>query len=151
MSESSPDASESTMYAQPWAIRLGFAVIAALTLILGLGFFDNGHRKELETVAETTSVGDTRFFQAPADVSRLPAVGAVLDGQPLYVAEMKPVEVRDTHTRRAGTDAERGLAIYELSPAATDEERRRVGTKHRAFLLKTAIGQYVAARPAEGK
>ncbi len=148
---SSPETSPSTVYGQAWAIRLGFALVAALTLILGLAFFDNTRRKELETVSETTAVGDLHFFQPPADLARLPAVGATLNGQQLYVTEMKRIEVRDTHTRRAGHDAERGLAIYELSPAATDAERGRVGPHRRAYLLKTGVNQYVAAQPASGK
>lgn len=151
MSESAPEDSTSTIYAQPWAVRLGFALIAALTLILGLAFFDNSRRKELETSSETTALGDTHFFQSPADASRLPAVGAILAGQPLYVADLKPIEVRDTRTHRVGTDAERGLSIYELSPTASDAERARISGWQRYFLLKTAPGQYVIARPAEGK
>lgn len=151
MSESAPEDSTSTIYAQPWAVRLGFALLAALTVILGLAFFDNSHRKELETTSETTALGDTRFFQSPADASRLPAVGATLEGQPLYVADMKSIEVRDTRTHRVGSDPERGLAIYELSATASDAERARLGGNSRTFLLKTAPGQYVIARPAAGK
>lgn len=151
MPESSSDTPAPTVYAQPWAVRLGFALIAAFTLILGLAFFDSGHRRELETVSETTAVGDTRFLETPADPSRVPVVGAQLDGQPLYVFEMKPVEIRDTHTRRVGSDAERGLAIYELAETATDAERERVGTKRRSYLLKAAVGRYLIARPADQK
>ena len=151
MSEPSPEIPPPAVYAQAWLVRFGFALVAAFTVILGLAFFDQSHRQELETVSETTAVGDTHFFPAPADLSRLPTVGAMLDGQPLYVAEMKPFEVRDTHTRRVGRDAERGMAIYELSPAATDVERERVGRNRRAYLLKVAVNQYVAAAPAGGK
>ena len=134
--------------AQPWAVKLGLAWLVAFTLMLGFVFFDHAHRKDLETVSETTAVGDAHFFQAPADATRMPAVGANLNGQPLYVADLTPVEARDTHTHRVGTDADRGLGIYELSAAATNAERERVGTKRRAFLLKVAEDQWVIARPA---
>ncbi|MGB8169094.1 MAG: hypothetical protein WCF18_16475 [Chthoniobacteraceae bacterium] len=151
MSESSPNVSAPAIYAQPWAVRLGFALITAFTVIVGLAFFDSAHRTELETTSETTALGDTHFFQSPADASRLPAVGAMLNSQPLYVADMKPIEVRDTRTRRIGSDPERGLAIYELSATASDAERARLAGNGRAFLLKTAPSQYVIARSAAGK
>lgn len=149
MPESSPENPPPTVYAHPWAVRLGFALMAAFTLILGLAYFDNARRKELETVSETTAVGDAHLFEAPTDPARLPAVGAVLNGEPLYVANVTAVEVRDTHTRRAGSDATRGLAIYGLSSAATDAERARVGTKRGAFLLKVGVNRFVIAGPAD--
>lgn len=145
-----PPSSPPSVYAQPWAVKLGFALIVAFTLILGLVFFDNAHRKELETVSETTAVGDSHFFQAPTDATRLPAVGAVLDGLPLYVTDVNPIELRDTHTHRMGHDASRSLAIYKLSPTATEAERARLGGKSNAFLLKLGAGQFVVAAPAAG-
>lgn len=145
-----PPPSPPAVYAQPWAVKLGFASIVAFTLILGFAFFDNAHRKELETVSETTAVGDAHFFQRPTDASRVPAVGATLNGQPLYVAVLAPIEVRDTHTHRIGTDTARGLGIYELSAAATGLERERVGNKQRTFILKVGVDQWVIARPAAG-
>ena len=140
-----------SVYAQPWAVRLGSALLAAFVIILGFAFFDNAHRQQLETVSETTAVGDTHFFQPPADPSRVPAVGATLDGQQLYVTELQSIEVRDTHTRRVGRDAERGLAIYELSDAATDVERKRMTGSGRTFLLKTELSRYLVIRPEHGK
>lgn len=150
MSESSPEIPPPPLYASSWAFRLGFALLAAFTLILGFAFFDRAHRKELETVSETTAVGDTRFFQAPTDTSRLPAVGATLNGQPLYVASLDPVEVRDTHTHLVATDVASGLGIYELSGMATKAERERVGAGPHAYLLKVAGDRWVIARPNGG-
>ena len=150
MSESSPEVPPPAVYAQSWLVRFGFALVAAFTLILGLAFLDHSHRQQLETVSETTAVGDTHYFQLPSAAAP-PAIGAMLGGQPLYVAETQPFEVRDTHTRRVGGDAERGLAIYELSPAATDAERGRIGRSRRAYLLKTDVNQYVTALPADGQ
>jgi hypothetical protein len=149
MRETASDNSTPAIYAQSWAVRFAFALLAAFTLILGLAFFDNAHRKQLETVSETTAVGDGRFFAPPAEGTSLPVVGASLDGQPLYVGNLKPVEVRDTHTHRAGQDAERGLGIYELSAAATAPERKIVGSDRRTFLLKTGVNEFVIARPAK--
>jgi hypothetical protein len=126
-------------------------MLVAFTLILGFVFLDNAHRRELETTSETTSVGDTHFFEPPTDASRLPVVGATLNGQALYVAGVESIEIRDTHTHRAGADAERGMAIYELAASATDAERARLAPGRRTFLLKTAVNRYVAARPADGK
>lgn len=142
----SPEIPPPAIYAQAWAIRLGGVLLAAFTVILALAFYDSAHRTELETVSETTAVGDTHFFQPPADATRLPAVGAMLNGQPLYVADLKPVEIRDTRTKRIGTDAERGWSIYELAPTANDAERERVGGKRRAYLLKVGFEQWVIAR-----
>jgi hypothetical protein len=150
MPESSPEIPPPVIYAQPWAVRLGFALLTAFTLLVGFAFFDNAHRKELETVSETTAVSDIHYFQAPADATRLPAVGAMLNGQPLYVASLTPIEVRDTRTHRAGDDAGRGLAIYELAATASDAERARAGAKGSAFLLKVGVDQFVIARPAAG-
>ena len=150
MPNSIPEASPS-IQAQPWAVRLGSALLAAFVVILGFAFYDNAHRQQLETISEATAVGDTHFFQPPADPSRVPAVGATLNGQPLYVTELQSIEVRDTHTRRAGRDSERGLAIYELSDAATDVERKRMTGSGRKFLLKTELNRYLAVRPEHGK
>ena len=147
MSESSPETPPPAVYAPAWAVRFGFALVAAFTLILGMVFFDNSHRRQLETVSETTAVGDTRYFRPPS-AAGFPAVGAMFEGRPLSVVEGKPFEVRDTHTRRVGDDPGHGVAIYELSPAATDAERGRVGRNRRAYLLKTDVNQYVAAAPA---
>jgi hypothetical protein len=146
MSEPESAAASSSVYTQPWAIRFGTAVIVAFTLIVGLAFLDSGKRKELEASTETTAVGDTAFFKLP-DPARAPEPAAVLDGRPLIFAGSKPLDLRDTHTRRVGRDAERGLSIYELADSALPAEKTRVGNG-RVLLLKVAVNQYVTAAPA---
>src|SRR5687767_10789604 len=84
------------VYAQPWAVRIGFAVLVMFTLILGLAFFDQAHRRELETISETTAVGDTRYLPA----------------EQVAALRLKPFEIRDSHVTKAGADAERGLTVY---------------------------------------
>jgi hypothetical protein len=131
MNDAPPD---SPVYAQPWAIRLGFALLVALTLILGLAFFDQAHRRELEKVSETTAVGDTRYLPA----------------EQIAALQLKTFEVRDSHVARAGQDPERGLTIYVLSKAATAAERKHFGEQPPGVLLKTGVNQYVVAPPAAG-
>ncbi len=145
MSEPAPE-SPSTVYAQPWAVRLGFAVIVAFTVIVGLAFMDQSKRAELESVSETTSVGDTAFFVLP-DPAKAPGPVAALDGQPLLLATAQPIDLRDTRTRRVGRDVERGLTIYELSDSASPAEKAKLGSG-RTLLLKTAVNQYAAVRSA---
>ena len=146
MSEPSPEATPPAAYAQPWAIRFGFAILVGFTLIVGLAFMDRGKRPELEASAETTGVGDTALFAQP-DPARAPGPVAMLEGEALELVAGKPLEIRDTRTRRVGRDAERGLAIYELTDAASPAEKVRVGSG-RTLLLKTGVNQYAAVRPA---
>jgi len=146
MSEPSPEIPPSSVYAQPWAIRFGFAVLVGFTLLVGLAFMDSGKRAELESTAETTAVGDMAFLALP-DPAKAAAPVATFDGAPLSLVDAKPVEIRDTHTRRVGRDAERGVSIYELAETATAAEKARLGSG-RTLLLKTAVNQFVTARPA---
>lgn len=129
MNEALPEPTPtSAIYAQPWAVRIGFTVLVAFTLILGLAFFDQAHRRELETVSETTAVGDTRY----------------LSEEKVAALQLKPFEVRDSHVTKTGEDTARGVAIYTLSKAATAAEHKHVG-RESASLLKTGVNQYVVA------
>ena len=83
------------LFAQPWALRLGFALLAGLTIVVGLAFSDSARRGQLEIISETTAVGDTAYFKPSA--AKLPSIGATLRGQPLYVVSAETIEVRDTH------------------------------------------------------
>jgi len=143
--EMSDDQSTSTspaVYANPWALRLGFALIVGFTLILGMVSFDNAHRSSMETFSETTSVGDANYFPLP-DAAHLPVVGVTLNGKPLYVKSVEKVEVRDTHTQLAGKDDSQKLSIYTLAGSATEVEIKRVPAG--VFLLKIEPGVYLAA------
>lgn len=144
MSES--ETPPATIYAQPWAVRLGGVLLAAFALILIAVFHDNAHRAELETVSETTAVGDKRFLELP-DTLVLPAVVAMLDGKPLYLAAAKRLDLRDTHTQRVGRDTQGGLWVYKLSAAALEPERRKTGGDAQALLLKTGVNEFVVVRP----
>lgn len=141
------DSTPSPLFARPAALRFAFALLAGLTLVVGLAVADKARRGQLETVAETTSVGDTAYFKIP-DPAKLPVIGATLHGQPLHVVSAETIEVRDTHTLRVDHDAASGLTIYQLSPAATDEERDRAEKGRKAYLLKTEPGEYVKAQVA---
>jgi hypothetical protein len=136
------------IFAPKWAIFFGAALLAALTGVVILASLDKGQRARLETTSETTAVGDVRYFQPPADLKTLPVVGAVLNGQPLLVASVETIGVRDTHLRRVGFDPARGLSIYELSAAANDEDRQRLAAAGGGYLLKLAPNDYVSARAA---
>jgi hypothetical protein len=144
---------ESAKSAQPifspqWAIRFGAALVVALTLVVGFASFDGTRRKQLESTSETTAAGDVKYFKPPADAKALPVVAAAWNGQRLMVSAVAEIDVRDTHVRRVGVDAASGLTIYELSEAATEEERSRVTASGAAFLLKLAPNEYVGAQVA---
>lgn len=148
MPPSSPENVPPAVYAQPWGVRFGFLLVIGLTLIVGLSFFDNARRPQLETVSETTAVGDTHYF-VPPEVDKLPVVGATLEGKPLQVTARKQLDLRDTHMRRIGTDAQTGLTVYTLADTAIEAERDKVGKTREVLLLKTAPNQYVIASAAK--
>ena len=150
MPPSSPESVPPAVYAQPWGVRFGFLLVIGLTLIVGLSFFDNARRPQLETVSETTAVGDTHFFALP-EADKLPVVAATLEGKPLYVSTRKPIDLKDTHMKRVGTDAQNGLTVYTLADTAIDAERDKVGKKPDVLLLKTSANQYVIASGAPAK
>jgi hypothetical protein len=131
------------LLAQRWAFRFGFALLAGMTIVVGLAFSDHARRGRLESTSETTAVSDAKYFKMPASAQALPVKAATLNGRPLTVAALEKIEVRDTHLRRVAVDAAGWLSIYELSAAATNEERERAGG--RAYLLKLAPGEYVKA------
>ena len=136
-----------TLFARPQALRFGLAVFVGLSLVVFHVTLDNSVRRSLETVSEITAVGDTAYFQL-AKVVKLPVVGVMLRGEPLYVVSAETIEVRDTHTLLVERDAVRDLRIYQLSAAGTDEERDRAEKGRKAYLLKTAPNQYVKAQVA---
>lgn len=135
------------LFAQPWALRFAFALLAGLTLVVGLAFSDRTRHGQLETTTETTAVGDTAYFKI-ADASKLPVVGAKLGEQPLYVASAETINVRDTHTLRVARGKAGEVSIYQLSSAATPEERDRVEKGRKGYLLKTEPNEYVKAQIA---
>lgn len=133
------------LFAPRGALRVGLVLVAGLVLIVALAIADKARRPRLESVTETTAVGDTAVFRIPA---KLPVVGATLEGQPLHVVSAETIEVRDTHTVRVAHDPAAGLTIYRLSPAATDEERDRAEKGRKAYLLKVEPNEYVKAQVA---
>ena len=139
--ESSPP-----LVAPKWALGFGIALLAAMSLVVVLAGLDRRQRARLETTSETTAVGDVRYFQPPADLKLLPVIGATLNGQPLTVASMENVGIRDTRVRRAGFDPSNGLTIYELAGVATAEDHERLG-EGGGYLLKLSPNEYVQARP----
>ncbi|MEA3211739.1 MAG: hypothetical protein QOE70_4796 [Chthoniobacter sp.] len=138
-----PEASP-PLFAQPWAVRLGFALLVGFTLIVGLTFSDHSRRTQLETSSETTAVGDVVYFAGPDDPTKLPVLAARLNGKPLFVLNSDRIGVRDTHLTRVGKDPASGLSIYQHSPRATLEERARL-TKG-TYLLKTGTNEYARAQ-----
>lgn len=141
MSQPSEPAASQPIFAQPWALRFAFLMLAGMTLVAGLGIYDKSQRTKLETSSETTSVGDKAYYPLPPDKSKLPAVAAAWEGKLLYVTELETVRVRDANTVKAGRDAERNLNFYRLRADATEEERKKAGE---AFvLLKVAEGEYL--------
>ncbi len=126
---------------------LGGALLAGLAVVTALAAFDRTQRARLETTSETTAVGDVRYFRPPADPKLLPVTGATFNGQPLVVASIEEIGVRDTHLRRVAVDPASGLTIYALSEAASAGEYEQMG-KGGGYLLKLAPNEYVIARPS---
>ncbi len=136
------------LFAPKWALVFGVALLAAFAVVVILAGLDRRGRERLESTAETTAVGDVRFFIRPLDPQAYPVAGATWEGQALVVASGEELDVRDTHLRRAGFDSSNGLTIYELSAAASDAERERVAKSGGRHLLKLAPNDYVSARAA---
>ncbi len=130
--------------APQWAFRFGAALLAGIALVVVLATLDRQQRARLESTAETTAAGDVNYFKPPSDPKALPAVGASLSGRALLVGAIEEIDVRDTHLRRVAVDTANGLTIYELSAAATAEERERVGPGG-VYLLKLAPNEYTRA------
>jgi hypothetical protein len=137
--------SSQPIFSPQWAVRFGAALVVALTLVVGLASFDGTRRKQLESTSETTAVGDVNYFKPPA---KLPAVVASFKATDVVVSSAEEIGVRDTHVRRVAVDVASGPAIYELSAAASDEERARVAASGAAFLLKLAPNEFVGAKTA---
>lgn len=150
MPEVSSDVPPSPILCFPWAVRIGAALLCAFAVIVALVLYDNSLRSHLETTSETTAVGDTRYFLLTAGTA-LPAVVATFQGRALTLADAKPIDLRETHTQRIGSDPAAGLEIYALSAAATATERQRVGSDGVTYLLKTGVNQFVVARPGAAK
>ena len=131
-----------------WATRLGLALLIGLALIAGLTWFDDSRRTKLETMSETTSVGDTVYFQIPEESHELPLTVAVLHGQPLVVARLDRLPLRDTHVVRVAHLAATGRAIYQLSVKAFPDERKLLEDEPKSYLLKVAPESYVRAHLA---
>lgn len=136
------------LFAPKWAFRFGAALLVAITLVVVLAGLDRLQRTRLETTSETTAVGDVNYFKLPADAKALPADAASLNGRSLMVVSPDAIDVRDTRLRRVAVDAASGLTVYELSTAATAEERKRVGDSGGIYLLKIAPNEYVRAQIA---
>jgi hypothetical protein len=132
--------SPAPLFAQKWAVRFGAALLAGLALVVALATFDRVQRARLESTAETTAVGDVKYFKLPA---KLPAVVTSFKATDIVVLAVDEIGVRDTHVRRL--DAPSGFTIYELSAAATDEERARVAASGATYLLKLAPNEYAGA------
>jgi hypothetical protein len=150
VNEPSTELPTTAIYAQPWAVRIGAVLLCAFAAIVALAFFDNAQRAMLETVAETTAVGDTAYFHLP-EAAKLPMVVAKLEGRPLSLADVNPIDLRETHTRRVGEDASAGVKIYALSAAATASERQRAGGGTSVSLLKAGVNQFFVVQPSPAK
>lgn len=125
------------------AVRLGLALLAGLALALFMVARDEARRGSLETVAEATGVGDTKYARRPEKPVEASGALVTLQGEALFAASRKSHGKRDTDMRRVARDEATGLTIYEETRRKkTDAE----GTLPRAYFLKLAPGQYLELR-----
>jgi hypothetical protein len=125
------------------------AVILGVLLLAGLGsalFFvtrDNAHRSEIETVVESSAVGDTRYFTIPDPLPPEPYPPvAHLNGKALIPAGYKRHEKRETEMQPIGRDEATGLTIYQAPVKAKE------AAEPPTYFLKVGRGEFLKLRPA---
>ncbi len=126
--------------------RLGGGFLIALFLVLVLAWRDDGQRAKLETTAEFTAVGDTRYFPMPATVAAPPYPQvASLGGEALYAADFRRHEYHADDMTRVGRDEKTGCLIYKGPVRRQDAGERRVGA---IYFLKLSPTEYLQVRGA---
>jgi hypothetical protein len=126
-------------------VILGIGLLAGLLMALGLILWDNSRRTELETIVESTAVGDTRYFVVPDPAPPEPYPPAVhLQGKPLVPSGYKRHEKREAELQPVGKDEATGLAIYQAPVKAKDKDKGEPPT----YFLKTGRGEFIKVKPA---
>jgi len=136
------------LFAARGARWLAGGLIAGLLLIVVLTVADRARIHALEHFEENSAVGDTLYFQIPADLSGSPAVAVTFNGQPLTPATVKKYESRDTKMLRVGRDEGTGLAIYAVRDAPPGERSVRGAKDDGPYFLKVGPGEYIQLRAA---
>lgn len=144
MSEIPQQEQTGAIFAQPYAMRLGAALLIALALILILTWRDNARRSTLEVVVESSALGDTNYLPMPEPPPEPPyAAVALLAGKPLYPAGFKRHERREGDLVRVAVDDRTGLSIYKVAPNAKGEGK---GDSEPVFFLKIGPGEFLKVR-----
>lgn len=131
----------------PAAVRLGFALLVALFLVLVLAWRDNGQRAALETTAELTAVGDTHYFPMPATPLLPPyaPVGA-FHGQSLFPDDFRRHEFRADDMTRAGQEEKEGYIIYNAPVRRQDANEPKIRS---TYYLKISPKEYLKVHCAK--
>jgi hypothetical protein len=123
------------------AVRLGAALLIGLGLVLALVLRDNARRSTLESIVESSAVGDTRYLPIPDPLPAepFPAV-AHFGGKPLVPAGYKRHEKREADMQAVGTDMATGLTIYRAPVKAKE------ASDPPTYFLKVGPGEFVKVR-----
>jgi hypothetical protein len=128
------------------AARLGAALLLALGISLVLVLRDNAHRSIIETISESSAVGDTHYAQIPDPLppEPFPPV-AHLEGKELIPSGYKRHEKREAEMQPVAKDPATGLTIYQAPVKAKDT------AEPPTYFLKVGPGEFIKARVADKK
>lgn len=126
-------------------MQLGGSFLVALLLVLAMVWRDNARRAELETVVESTSVGDTHYLVVPDGAfPEPPPKVATLNGVPLFPVGDKRHDKNDLEMTKVARDEATGLTIYQAPSKTKDGAEKEAAA---TYFLKFAPGEYIKVRP----
>lgn len=100
------------IFGQPFAVRLGIAILLGYGIITGFAVYDKHRLPVIEKAATPTAVGDKAFFPVPKSFdASVPLVN--FEGHSLYFVDW--ASVLDTTMARLGMDDTNSFAIYKVA------------------------------------
>ncbi len=146
MSESPSAETEPVMPGRRAAFCVGAVLLAGLVTALAVAVRDNQRRGDLETIAETTAVGDSHYFPMPP-LPTTPAfpVVAYFHGKPLCPADYRRHEAELDDMTRVGVEDKTGCVVYQAPAVAKDDDERRIGS---ILYLKVSATEFLKLREA---
>lgn len=124
------------------AAVLALCLLGAFLLNLLLVSRDRARREQLETVVESSGVGDHVFLPLPEE----PPAGSPIaryEGKVLRAFDGETIKVRDSDMMRVGPDDSQSYTVYR--PAADTKEKDVQGF----LFLKLGDGEYLKLRQPE--
>lgn len=134
-----------TIFEQPWATRIGAALIVGYLIVAMSLLYDRAHRVSLESIQQSTSVGDHAFFAIPTAADGSAPALVSFKGQPLHIVSLRRIPLRDTKMIRQGTDDSGRYVVYDIAEPVDTSDSDASG---RGFhFLKVADGEYLKVSP----